>query len=386
MAIVRPSSDIVTGGWSSTGSTLYEAIDETTASDADYISSSTSGQIARIALGSTTDPGVDTGHVLRYRAASDGDRGLIVRVKQGSTVIAERTPNLAPAIWTSKQPWRSQPQTSVEVDWSNPLARTITHCIPFNGDLRDIVTGNRVTLTNGSVGVDARGKSLRGNGTQSCGSIPLNLSAYNTATISFWLYWDAFANDDDFAMEFTASANTNNGAFSIDPNASVGRFQVAVNDGGSITVVGASFTRPSSSSWHHYMIGIASTGSGTPIAFQGVRFAYVDGISQSLTVDAGVGGGTLSGNFANSTLYLFSRAGSSLYGAGRLQNLIFRGGYLGTATDALKEYNNPWQIFRPLRKVHYSLPGPTDYTIDLTSGEAATITDYSSLALEVEST
>src|SRR5574343_94527 len=115
MAIIRPSSDIVTG-WPSTGANSYGVIDEVTADNADYISASSAGLITSVGLGSTTDPGVDTGHVLRYRAdhdTSDG-RGVIARVVQIGSF---------PFIVTSKQPWRQQPQGPVEIDWSNPITR-----------------------------------------------------------------------------------------------------------------------------------------------------------------------------------------------------------------------------------------------------------------------
>lgn len=71
--VVRDTSD----GWldSATPSggfakaALYPALDETAASDSDYIQSATnpSSDVAVIQLGSLTDPNVDTGHILRYR-------------------------------------------------------------------------------------------------------------------------------------------------------------------------------------------------------------------------------------------------------------------------------------------------------------------------------
>lgn len=66
-----PNADVSVGGWTaSTGSDLYAMIDETTASDADYIQSATtpSSDVAEVALTNPADPAVSTGHIIRIRA------------------------------------------------------------------------------------------------------------------------------------------------------------------------------------------------------------------------------------------------------------------------------------------------------------------------------
>jgi hypothetical protein len=67
-----PTSDVSVGAWTTdTGATtnLYQAVDETTASDADYIQSETnpSSSAATLGLGSLGDPSSSVGHVLHYR-------------------------------------------------------------------------------------------------------------------------------------------------------------------------------------------------------------------------------------------------------------------------------------------------------------------------------
>lgn len=381
MAILRPSSDLITGGWSSTDASLSAAIDETTASDTDYISSSTAGQIARVSLGTyTTSAGT---HEVHYRAASpEADRGLIVRLLELGQ---------PPAIVTSKQSWRRQPQGPLRIDWNNPLGRTITHCLPLNGDNRDIVTGNKLTLVNGTIKPTAKGNSLRGSGSN-CASIPLNLSAYTKLSISFWLYWDAFANDDDFLMELTTNSNTFNGAFSIDPNASNGFFQIYTRITSTANGKAGAITRPSAASWHHHVWTIDRT---APVS-AGIT-AFVDGIAQSVSYAAANQAGD-STKFASSTLYLFSRAGTSLFGNGNLQNLVFRGGHLMSAAEAAEEYRNAYQIYTPQKRISYfdvprilgtqtktySELGTTGY--DGTISVTEPITNGAELALEVEST
>lgn len=75
LAVVRlayPTSDVSAGSWTAQdGSTtsLYSYVDESPASDTDYLQSSTdpTSDAVTLGLGTLTDPGVDTGHVLRYR-------------------------------------------------------------------------------------------------------------------------------------------------------------------------------------------------------------------------------------------------------------------------------------------------------------------------------
>ena len=91
----RPTSDVTTGAWvSSLGGSLAAAIDETIADDADYIGT-TYGSTCEVALGSLADPGVSTGHKVRYRIAADAG-AIVVRLRQGATTIASWTHNPAP--------------------------------------------------------------------------------------------------------------------------------------------------------------------------------------------------------------------------------------------------------------------------------------------------
>jgi len=242
-------------------------------------------------------------------------------------------------------PWTSQPQCAVQIDRSTPANRAITTLIPFGSINKDLCTGNDVVFASGgSISAGQRGRSLRGNGAAAVASIPLDLSFTRIASISFWMYWDAFANDDQLAMEFTASTNTNNGGFHVDPNCAspvFGVFQVVTSDAGAI--YGASCVRPSGAAWHHYSMVLDRN---TPS--QALQALYIDSIPQSLTNRSTFY--STPSNFANSTLYFLSRAGSSLFAAGNIQNFVIRAGYKASASDALAEYTNPWSIFAPLRR------------------------------------
>ena len=73
-------------------------LDETTANDADYITT-VSASTCEVALGSITDPAVSTGHIVRYRLSADAG-GITVRLRQGTTTIATWTHAPAPASLT----------------------------------------------------------------------------------------------------------------------------------------------------------------------------------------------------------------------------------------------------------------------------------------------
>ena len=96
----RPTSDVTTGTWTaSTGSDLYAMLDETAASDADYIVT-TGASTCEVALGSLSDPAVSTGHKVRYRLSATSG-GITVRLRQGTTTIATWTHATAPSSLTT---------------------------------------------------------------------------------------------------------------------------------------------------------------------------------------------------------------------------------------------------------------------------------------------
>jgi PKD repeat protein len=147
------------------------------------------------------------------------------------------------------------------------------------------------------------------NGSTDFGQIPMNLSSSSTVTVEFWLKWNAYANDDALAMEFTPNFNNQTGGFLVDPDASDGSFSIAIGQGASRNI--AAFTRPTAGAWHYYAIVLDTTQPGATTITP-----YVDGQPVSYT-KAGASG-TGAGNFANSTLYLMSRDGASLFGNGSL--------------------------------------------------------------------
>lgn len=181
-------------------------------------------------------------------------------------------------------------------------------------------------------------------GSNQYASASLDLSGTNYLSIAFWLWWDSFANDNDFAMEFTADVGSNNG-FAINPNHALGEWQFATNLSGSTNVSLKRIARPSAAAWHHFVCEI--DGRDNPDSYT----IFLNGVSQSFTASSNFDG---TGNFANSTLYLFSRAGSTFFGAGRMAELAIYPSYIiNTAeAEAMADGVHPLLI-RPDAKPYY---------------------------------
>jgi PKD repeat protein len=184
---------------------------------------------------------------------------------------------------------------------------------PSIHDSKGTATGTITGGTFGVAGAIAPNTGLAFNGTSDSGSIPLNLSGTSKLTVEFWLKWNAYANNDALAMEFTPNFNENEGGFLVDPNAGEygGTFGIAIGSDASRNSV--FFQRPSAGVWHHYAIVLDTTAAAT-----NEITPYVDGSPVSFQQESA---GSGQGAFADSTLYLMSRAGTSLFGNGALDEL-----------------------------------------------------------------
>lgn len=93
----RPNADVTTASWTpSTGASLFGVIDESTASDTDYIlGENSTNDSCEVALSAVTDPESSSSHIVRYRyrknASSGNTRNIQVFLYQGGTLIASGT-------------------------------------------------------------------------------------------------------------------------------------------------------------------------------------------------------------------------------------------------------------------------------------------------------
>lgn len=94
--LLLPASDVSSGRWlPSSGSSLAATIDEPGGpNDADYDYCLDPGETFEVALAAGSDPAVDTGHVVRYRARSPQGRQITVSLYQSTTLIASWTDTL----------------------------------------------------------------------------------------------------------------------------------------------------------------------------------------------------------------------------------------------------------------------------------------------------
>lgn len=85
---LRPISDVSNSGWTpSSGSDLFAMIGETVRNDSTYISATVPGAICEVLLGTSAgDPLSSVDHLPRI-VMSAGTGGIIVRLKQGATLI-----------------------------------------------------------------------------------------------------------------------------------------------------------------------------------------------------------------------------------------------------------------------------------------------------------
>jgi PKD repeat protein len=195
---------------------------------------------------------------------------------------------------------------------------------PTISDSKGLSNGTIAGGTFGLPGAIAPNTALGFNGSGDSGAIPLNLSGTSQVTVEFWLKWNQYANNDALAMELTPNFNENAGGFLVDPNAGEfgGTFGVGMGTDSNRNSV--FFARPSAGVWHHYAIVLDSTAAaGSEIT------PYVDGQAVSFQQESF---GTAQGPFANSTLYLMSRAGSALFGNGSLDELAVYNQPLSAAT------------------------------------------------------
>jgi hypothetical protein len=165
-----------------------------------------------------------------------------------------------------------------------------------------------------------------------------NLTALNGVskfTLSCWVWVDAYSNSDQIAMELSANYNNNTGAFLFDIDEATGDSGFLTQSSNGSFHNRVLWTRLSAAAWHHYVIGIDLNITITHL--------WLDGVDGS----ADVGGSPPGGNFNSYPLYFMSRAGSSLFLSGRLQEVAIWPGINLTqaAAQALFRGASPLNVF-----------------------------------------
>lgn len=127
----RPSSDISSNGWlPSSGSDLYAMLDETSYNDSDYIYSpdNPTTQAAEVKFSAITDPGVNTGHVLRFRLAAVGqDTVFDVYLMCGATQIATWQKTVIAGVTTTYSETLTVGEAGNITDYSDLRIKVVAH-------------------------------------------------------------------------------------------------------------------------------------------------------------------------------------------------------------------------------------------------------------------
>jgi len=137
----RPSTDTTREDWVDDGegtTDIYQAIDEVTPSDTDYIKSALAPTSDAYVTKLTTveDPQVGTGHTIRYRFQKDSSGGatidLTVELREGyvsegtpGTLIKQWQHNDISNGWTTEQPTLTEGEADTITDYSDLFLRFV---------------------------------------------------------------------------------------------------------------------------------------------------------------------------------------------------------------------------------------------------------------------
>lgn len=181
------------------------------------------------------------------------------------------------------------------------------------------------------------------NGTTDAGTVTIDLSSFNVLSAGFWLWWDAFANDDHFALGYGTNNGTEN-TFFIDPNSGApasGSVQIDMRKSNS-TDWADKFTRPSAGAWHHWLVSFDRPNL--------VNYAWIDGVPVTLSTAAHTGSGFAA--WGNLTLHVMNR-NSDLFGAGRMAELSLWAAVLTDTEAAVLNSGVIASRIRPQAQVAY---------------------------------
>lgn len=187
------------------------------------------------------------------------------------------------------------------------------------------------------------------NSTTSWASIPINLSTKGRqATISFWVWWDSYTNNSDLLGEYTANWNTNNGSLLLDwDEPGVAGPCIGMRGGGS-SFLQTLNANPAANQWHFHSITV-DRNTSPPF-----KNWYMNGGTPS---NSNILAPFVASDWANSTLYFMSRAGTSLFGGGRMATFLIHNRIISQA-EHIALWQNTWQILRPKQRRWIScIPG-----------------------------
>src|SRR5579875_1846983 len=179
--------------------------------------------------------------------------------------------------------------------------------------------GNEATLFNGMTWTSGQiGEAVSANGTNQYVSIPaVNLSSTSAVTWTAWVNRTYMSNSPATLIENSPNFNQSTTGFGFFPDDSgdcgaANSMMTAVN--GNVGYTMNCYAQPASGVWHHLAVVYDKSQTGT-----NVISLYIDGVLQSPTSQPRTS--TNTNTFGNNPSYLFSRGGTTNFGAGEIDYL-----------------------------------------------------------------
>lgn len=173
-----------------------------------------------------------------------------------------------------------------------------------------------------------------------------------TVTLSLW--WDAYANDNDLALEYGAAA-FNNGAngWQINPNLAAGNWCASIGmSAGGVAQTLLNRSALPVGQWNNVAVLFNRNDTG-----KGTDGVYVNGAVVSYTTNAV--SATAVDNSNTNLNFMCRNNGASQFGAGRLRNVNIYNRAL-SADEIYALHSNPYQLVEPVRRVVYGIDGFSD--------------------------
>jgi hypothetical protein len=129
--------DITDGSWTNeldSNVDLYASLDELSYNDADYCKSVTSpsNDMMEVKLSSMTDPETSLDHAISYRYGKESASGqidIVVRLVQGTTVIATWTHTNVPVGWVTADQTLSAGEANAITDYADLRVRVEANAV-----------------------------------------------------------------------------------------------------------------------------------------------------------------------------------------------------------------------------------------------------------------
>jgi hypothetical protein len=122
-----PTATVSAGSWvSALGGSLHAALSESSPDDASHVYTNQAGDWFEVEIEVAVDPATGYGHVPGYRISGNGTSGLLVEVRQGTTVIASFTHDPAPTAWTTYFQVLEPAEADSITDYAAPLRLRFT--------------------------------------------------------------------------------------------------------------------------------------------------------------------------------------------------------------------------------------------------------------------